>query len=226
MIVRFIPMIAGLALFTLLVEPAFAAPPSRSALVLEKSGTLTPDVKPFSEIKAGTVVALESGSRLKFLHYPTCTTVVVSKGSVRFGEKEYEVVGAKPDSATAASCPRRVTLKNVGEVGAGHLRATDGKGLTPLTLTPKPEFVLVGERADEYATLRIMTAEKPVLEAPMLGPKFEWPKEAPPLKPHTTYEFLLVPKTLGVGKVKKRFRVEESTTGDGGPAALFVIDLD
>lgn len=231
MVVRLVAMMVGIVLSALLGEPAAAKPQPRTALVLEKSGTMRPDVKPFSEIKAGMVVTLETGSRLTFLHYPTCTTVVISKGSVRFKEKDYEVIGAKPDSARSATCPRRVSLRDVGEAGAGNLRSLDGKpgieqGQSPLTFPPKPEFVLVGERSDDYATLRILSGGEAVLEAPLTGPRFEWPKDAPPLKKNTSYEFALMPKALGVGRIKKPFRVQGSHTDDGNPAALFVIDLD
>jgi hypothetical protein len=229
--VRLPVVFVSAAFASLLAAPASAVPQPRSALVLEKSGTVTPDVKPFSEIKAGTIVALGAGSRLKFLHYPTCTTVVVSKGSVRFGEKDYEVVGGKPDSAKTASCPRRVALKEVGEAGAGNLRSMDeklgaGTGQAPLTFPPKPEFVLVGEHADDYATLRIVAGGQQILDAPFTGPKFEWPKNAPPLKKNASYEFTLLPKALGVGKVKQSFQVQGTHNDDGDPAMFFVIDLD
>ncbi len=205
----------------------WAVPQQRTALLLEKSGALLPDLKAYSEIKSGTVVELGDGGRIKFLHYPTCTTVVVSKGSVRFGDKEYEVIGAKPDSEKTGACPRRVALKNVGEAGAGNLRSMDDMGLTPLTFTPKPEFVLVGERAEDYAMLRIAAGGQSVLEAPLSGPKFEWPKNAPPLKKGiSSYELTLVPKALGVEKVKKRFKVQASHTDDGATSAIMLIDLD
>lgn len=231
MMARVIALMAGVALSVLLGEPAQAVPQPRSALVLEKTGTVTPDVKAYSEVRAGMVVAMETGSRIKFLHYATCTTVVVSKGSVRFGEKDYEVVGAKPDSEKTGSCPRRVSLKDVGEAGTGNLRGMDGNigtgmGQAPLTLPPTPEFVMVGEHADDYATLRIAAGGQQILEAPIMGPKFEWPKNAPALKPNTFYELSLVPKALGVGKVKKSFRVQGTHNDDGDPAMFFVIDLD
>ena len=88
------------------------------------------------------------------------------------------------------------------------------------------QFILVGEHADDYATLRIVAEGQQILEAPIIGPKFEWPKNAPPLKPDISYEISLEPKALGVSKVEKPFSVQGSPTDDRDPAILFMIDVD
>ena len=217
---------AGLA--GLLVQGDLVLAQSRSALVLEKDGTVTPDVKPFTEIRTGTVVALASGSRLKFLHYQSCRTVLLTKGSVRFDEGQYVVHGATPESETAGQCPRRVTLKEIGEAGATSLRgpAQTQTKTQVLALSSKPAFILLGEHREDFLAVNVSGPGLPLLEVPLDGPWFHWPPDAMPLTPNEVYELILVPKVLGVAKVKKVFRVIPANEGAGSGGELVVLDLD
>ena len=66
-------------------------PPSRRAprLLLETSGSITPAVKPYTEIQPCTTLTLASGAKVVFAHYPTCKTVPAVGGTVTVTAQSY-----------------------------------------------------------------------------------------------------------------------------------------
>jgi hypothetical protein len=194
-----------------------------SALVLEREGTITPDVKPFHEIPVGAILKLDKAGKLKFLQYASCRTVVVAGGLLRFEQDAYRLTGGITESETRGHCPRRVTLKHVGEIGGGNLRSS---GVTnTLSFYPKPMFLLVGQHAEDFLSGRISAGGQDIATVPFDGPRFQWPADATPLQPDVTYELTLLPKTLGVAKVKKTFRVTPSAP-QAEDAELVLLDAD
>jgi hypothetical protein len=188
------------------------------ALVLEATGAATPPLQAFSEIPAGTVVSLSREARLTFVHYRTCRVVSMVGGEVQFGTEVYRLAGGTVEREEPRPCPRRIRAG--GQPGGVLLRS----GSPIPALSPRPTFVLVGARADDFGVVRILRAGHVVLERPLEGRRFEWPSDAPPLPPGADCELTLVPRTSGSAPVSARFRATPAETGQAGdvPAVVMV----
>jgi hypothetical protein len=194
----------GMAVLAWLWAPSVADAQNASALVLEKSGSTTPDVQPYSEIAVGATVALASGAKLVFLHYQTCRTVTVVGGSVTVGAYAYTTTGGSKPQEVRTPCPPMVRLKGQGEVAGVVMRS-----ISPtVRLSVSPSFALVGERADDFTAVAVTRDGTTLLEAPLAGRGFRWPTSAPPLAVNTNYELLLVPKAADKGRVTVKFRTD------------------
>ena len=200
-------VVALISLVVCLFLPKIALAQTASALVLEQSGASTPAVASYSEIPAGTTVSLQSGAKLVFLHYNTCRQVAIVGGMIRFSENDYVITGGKKEAETRTPCPRPVVLKSGGEMAGVMLRSAVNNVM--VKFSERPAFVLIGKRADDFASLRIVQADKTVLEAPLEDRHFSWPKDAAPLAAATGYEMVLTPKAAGTAPAKFRFIVEK-----------------
>jgi len=178
-----------------------------SALILEKSGATVPEIQPYSEIPVGTKISLSGGAKLVFLHYYTCQTVAVMGGTITFGVEKYTITGGKKESEMRTPCPRPLALKAGGEVAGVMLRSAFTNVM--VKFSERPAFVLVGKRADDFSSLRVTQEDKTVLEAPLEGRHFRWPKDVPPLAAASGYEMVLNPKIFGQAPAKLRFFVEK-----------------
>ncbi len=191
-----------------------------SALVLEKSGASAPEVQPYSEIPVGTAVSLSSGTRLMFLHYYTCQTVTVVGGKITFGAETYTITGGKKESERRSPCPPTVALKAGGEMGGIMVRSLQIG--SSLKFSSRPAFVLVGKRANEFTSVRVSKEDKKLLEAPLEGRHFRWPKDAAPLSANTYYRMVLIPTVPGSPPVKTRFFVTAPAEAPAGEAMVLI----
>ena len=215
---RLMPSIAVLAL---LCVPSGADAQNASALVLEKSGATTPEVQPYSEIAVGATVSLSSGARLVFLHYQTCRTVTVVGSKVAFGTYTYTITGGSKPEEVRTPCPPTVRLRGQGEVAGTLMRSI----VPGVRLSLSPTFALVGERADDFAAVRVSRGGTRLLEAPLAGRGFRWPREAAPLVANADYELVLVPKAADKAGVTVKFRAEgEAPTAAGDQLTLISVD--
>lgn len=178
-----------------------------AALVLEKSGATAPEVQPYSEIPSGTTISLRGNARLVFVHYNRCRTVAVVGGTIKFGAETYTITGGKKESEIRTPCPRPVALKAGGEMAGVMLRSAFTNVM--VKFSERPAFVLVGKRADDFSSLRVTQEDKTVLESPLEGRHFRWPKDAPALAAASGYEMVLNPKVPGAAPAKLRFFVEK-----------------
>ena len=179
---------------------ASAAPPA--ALVVEIAGGKIPDLQPYSEIAEGTTVGVPAGVRLVFQHYASCRKVaVLGTGSIAFTPGGYTITGGTKESDAKVACPRKVTLKTSGEA-AGVLLRSVGTGVT---LSTRPAIVLVGPRAEEIKTVRVMHGDTVVLESTLDGRVFRWPAGAAPLSAATVYTLRLIPSASDAAPVETRF---------------------
>lgn len=200
-------LMLGIAVLVSVWVPSAADAQNASALVLEKSGATTPEVQPYTEVAVGATVSLASGTKLVFLHYQTCRTVTVVGGSVAFGSLTYTATGGGRPQEVRTPCPPMVRLRGQGEVAGVVMRS-----ISPtVRLSVSPSFVLVGERADDFAAVAVARDGTMLLEAPLAGRGFRWPTSAAPLAPNTNYELLLVPKAADKGRVTVKFRTDGQT---------------
>lgn len=210
----------GVAALTWLCVPSNADAQNASALVLEKSGATTPEVQPYSEVAVGATVSLSSGARLVFLHYQTCRTVTVVGGQVAFAAYTYTITGGNKQEVRTP-CPPTVRLRGQGEVAGTLMRSI----VPGVRLSISPTFVLVGDRADDFAAVRVAQAGTTLLEAPLAGRGFRWPTGAAPLVANGDYELVLVPKATDKAGVTVTFRAEgEAPTAAGGQLTLISVD--
>lgn len=193
-----------ITLLALLWVPSVAEAQTASALVLEKSGATVPDVQPYTEVAVGTTVSLGSSTKLVFLHYLSCRTVTVVGGHVAFGAYTYTATGGGRPQELRTPCPPMVRLRGQGEVAGVLMRSISPN----VRLSVTPSFVLVGERADDFATVRVSRGEATLLEASLAGRGFRWPSGTAPLAVNTDYDLLLVPKAKDQTRVTVRFRTE------------------
>jgi hypothetical protein len=150
-------LMLGLPVLASLWIPSGADAQSASALVLEKSGATVPEVQPYSEIPVGTTVSLPSGARLVFLHYQTCKTVTAVGGKVVFDAFTYTATGGSKPQEVRTPCPPTVRLRGQGEMVGVVMRSI----LPEVRLSTSPAFVLVGDRADEFATIFTIPTDNP-----------------------------------------------------------------
>ena len=211
----------GIAVLVSLCAPSGAHAQNASALVLEKSGATTPDVQPYSEVAVGTALSLSSGARLVFLHYQTCRTVTVVGSKVAFELYTYTITGGSKPQEVRTPCPPTVRLRGQGEVAGTLMRSI----VPGVSLSTSPTFVLVGDRADDFAAVRVSQAGTTLLEAPLAGRGFRWPTGAAPLIANADYELVLVPKAEGRPRVTVKFRAEgEAATAAGAQLTLISVD--
>jgi len=211
----------SIAVLALLWVPSGADAQSAAALVLEKSGATTPEVQPYSEIAVGATLSLQSGARLVFLHYQTCRTVTVVGGQVAFEAFTYRIMGGSKPEEVRTPCPPTVRLRGQGDVAGTLMRSI----VPGVRLSVVPTFVLVGDRADDFAAVRVSHGGTTVLEAPLAGRGFRWPTGAAPLVADTDYELALVPKAADKARVTVKFRAEgQASTAAGDRLTLISVD--
>jgi hypothetical protein len=204
-----------------MVSSGVARAQTTSALVLETNGATVPHLKPYSEIPVGTTVSLPIGDRLVFLHYATCRTVTVVGGAVTFDANAYTLAGGTKESHVRNPCPRTVALRAGGEMAGALLRG----GPPVSTLSTRPSFVLVGQRAGDFASVRVSKEGKEVLAAPLDGRRFRWPMGEALLAKDAEYELALVPRASGADPVTMRFRVK-APSADSSSEALTLVKVE
>jgi hypothetical protein len=206
------------------VSPTRAASDAPVALVLEKSGSITPDVSEFSELTSGTVLSLGGDAKIVFDDYYSCSEVTVVGGKVEFHQKGYKISAGAKASHERVPCKQEVVLKQGGEASTGVLRGA----AKLLTRTPRlgtrPSFVLVGNGSESFASARFSENGNEVLAAPMSGRRFEWPAGAAPLDAGRSYELTLVPKMVGEPVKTVRFVAASNKGTQTAPLVLIRAD--
>ena len=201
--------------------PSDAVAQSGSALVLERTGVIVPDVQPYSEIAVGVTVTLQTGARLVFLHYQTCRTVTVVGGTVVFGGLNYTITGGGKPEEVRTPCPPTVRLRGQSEMAGVLMRSISPE----VRMSTSPVFALVGGRADDFASVRVSQGGTILLEAPLAGRGFRWPAGTAPLVANTDYELVLVPKSDCKTRITLKFRAEGgASTAAGDRLTLISVD--
>ena len=158
-----------------------------AALALDVSGPTKPALEPFSELETKTPIELDPDTTIEFLHYKSCKAITVRGGRLNFSEGRYLYKGGKILDTKHAECPKTVALSGASKIGGIVVRGGPSlrKKQEPVSSTTRPSFVLVGARADGYATIRIMRNKKIILDAKLHGRSFIYPDSAPTLEKRT-----------------------------------------
>ena len=101
-------------------------------------------------------------------------------------------------------CPRIEVLRANGETAGILFR--QGPRIS-LTLSPQPSFVLVGERASDFASIQVSKEGRAVVQTALEGQRFRWPNGTAPLTSDAVYELILVPRAVETTQVRAKFRV-------------------
>jgi len=169
-----------------------------AALVLESSGTITPEQQPYSEIPASATLKLDSSARLVFLDYQTCMQVTMSGGELKFGPDGYLAKGGTP-SSERIPCPTRLHLQNPGEVAGIYMR---GSGDEPQTITTRPNFVVVGSGGDDFESCELLKDHREVVTTRLVNHHCELPPDGKSLDSNGAYELILAPKSSASQPIK------------------------
>ena len=200
------PVIIAIALLFSKTTAVAQTPP---ALVLEKKGSTSPEVQPYTEIFVGKTITLSPKASIMFQHYHSCRTVTVAGGAVEFTAKTYFITkGGKKKHETNTPCPKTVTLQAGSETGGVLMRSMLTRN--SLTLSHSPTFILVGKRAHDFTAVRVSRRRQQLLESPLVGRRFQWLSQAKTLEVDTEYELILIPKVQGSMPVKNKFKVSNS----------------
>ena len=195
-----------------------------AALLLEKKGTLAPNLETFSEIPIDVKLSLLDRSTIQFLHYHTCHTVTVTGGTVELSETGYEATGGDVEESQTP-CPRKHTVAEVGQLAGVRIRGSgsvvSGK---ILALPPRPNFILVGKRARDFSSVRISKEGTEFLDGSLEGASFRWPATADSLVVDSEYQMTFVPATPDAPPISLKFNVSPRQR-ETQQAALTLINL-
>ncbi len=211
------------ALWVLLLERS-AMPQTPVALALETSGTISPEVTPFSEITLGTALNLGESAQLVFDDYRSCRQVTVTGGRIEFGPDGYKTSAAARSIEAAMPCKQEVVLEQGGEPST--LMARDLK-VPPekLQLATRPSFVLVGARSQFFAAVRIAGPAGPIRTVALTGARFDWPADAASLGAGMPYELSLIPKSASQSVSTAHFvAVEEPDESQRRPLVIIRVE--
>ena len=198
-----LPFIAALLALTIgLAGEAWAGKPV--ALVLDVVGDSEPLIEPFGELQAGDAFELGAGTRVEFMHYPTCDEVVVEGGRLSLSEQRYTIGAGRVVEVRRGSCPEEVELGTDTDVGGVTLRGAGGE----LRVNPTPTFVFVGDGAGAIERVQLLLDGAVLREASVSDNRSDWSDEAPLEK--GTYSLVLFttdaePREISI-RVKGRAR--------------------
>jgi hypothetical protein len=200
------------------------------ALLTAISGSVSPNMNPFSEIPANTSFALADDATVQFLHYVACEEVTVIGGIVVLTQTGYTVEGGKTEPRHLPC--RREKVQQAGgkfgltiwESGAVLLRGeTRDQIVEFLKLPPKTVFFVVGDRAKTFSTIRLTRQGVLLAEIPAQTRRFTWPERI--LEEDGEYKMLFLPKELDKPDARLSFGIAPITT-DPPEEAFVLIDFE
>jgi hypothetical protein len=133
--------------------PAQAQAPEAVALVLEVAGNTSPAIAAFSELRAGSKVALGPEARLRFVHYKSCRMTRVRGGELTFLPSGHLLRDGTTESDELRTCPKRLGAGAQSGV-AGGLVMRGGDAAT-IQLSPQPALMIAGARSARFARVVI-----------------------------------------------------------------------
>jgi hypothetical protein len=199
------------------------------ALLTAISGSVSPNMNPFSEIPANTSFALADDATVQFLHYVACEEVTVIGGIVVLTQTGYTVEGGKTEPRHLPC--RREKVQQAGskfdltiwESGAVLLRGETRDPAEFLKLPPKTVFFIVGDRAKTFSTIRLTRQGVLLAETPAQTRRFTWPEGI--LKENGEYKMLFLAEELHGPEARISFGISPITM-DPPEEAFVLIDFE
>jgi hypothetical protein len=170
-------LLAGLAV----LRPAGAAEPNAVGIIMRVTGDTDPSLPPREEIAANTVIKLNPGAELTFLHYPpNCELVTVAGGTLKLTKTAFTTDG-EVKSQQGRPCPRVYELSGTG----GGWVARD-----LLRLSVDPEIIFAGSRADQVEGAAVYEKGEPdrlLYQLDLADHRAVRPAATTPLAPNRRY---------------------------------------
>jgi hypothetical protein len=193
-------------------SPAAAQPKGRNpvALLIEKSGAIDPDLQAYSEIMAGTKIAVPKGSSIVFIDYHSCDRVTASGTSLDFSEAGFSADGTSGLSKERIACPQTIAPDGGGENSSVLIRGLIVEHSARIAL--RPTFVVVGGSERGLTRISVTSGAASVLIAYLSGRRFDWPASAPPLDPGNVYQVALFSSATDDNPLRLSFRAADSAS--------------
>lgn len=131
-------VVALASLVALSIAPAIAHAEQKAAMLEDVSGVSDASISPYSEVNAGTTIALGSAGKVTFVHYATCREVTVTGGTAVISQADYKVTGGTVGE-TKQACPERVQTASTTSVAGGLVLRGTVKA-TKIAAAPKIVF--------------------------------------------------------------------------------------
>ena len=162
------------------------------ALVTDVTGDVSPEIYPFDEVPAGTVIDLGASGELSLTFYPNCSDVTLRGGKVTIGDDTISTSdGTEMLSQTEGDCPGAVKLAESDIINAAVISRSRGNSLRP-RVNPRPVFGVSGANAASYDRVLIRDGRRTLAEVSLTGRTGEWPADAPALEDGRTYAVALI----------------------------------
>jgi hypothetical protein len=159
------------------------------AIVVDLAGKTKPPLAADTEIPDKTIVSVEAGSTLGFIHYYSCRLVTVTGGEVSIDEVHYDTskaIGVKEEKVTCPAEQHAPPVTSNQTLGTAALVLRSGG--TPRTLIPVRPFILaVGPRARNFRLIEVLDGEAVVATLPLLSGHGDWDKIEKPLVAYRQY---------------------------------------
>jgi hypothetical protein len=194
--------------------PQTAAAGEAVGLVTKVSGTVTPAVKAFEELYAGSSLELAGSNSIEFLHYPSCESITVKGGKLFLSDQNYNSRDGVIQREKRR-CPRTLRLKGDARVAGVVMRS----GLSVLLLAAQPSLILTGSKRKRVTGLRFLLGNQLLLAARVEGPRYEWPKDKAALAAGNRYHLEVVALHTVLRKIPFKIDKEKRT-----PIVIIAID--
>jgi hypothetical protein len=160
--------------------PAASWAEQKTAVILDITGPIYPDVEPFDEVAAGTVLKLATGTELVIGHYKTCDEVTLVGGAISVNEDHFVIDGTDEVTSETGACIGEVELEKTDLVSASIItRSIDEVA----KIAPRPFVGIVGSDAAKYTEMSIRRGSDTLLSAPISRQRAQLPDNANALVP-------------------------------------------
>lgn len=175
--------VVGLAL---IAGPALAGPPA--ALIIDVTGSVSPEIEAFDEVEAGTELTLSGGAELTLSHYGTCDEVSVRGGSIEVGTLDLGLARTTVVSRSRADCSEPVSLSETDTASASVImRNFEQLPKVPLS----PAIVISGKKRAGFDAMAILRGDKQIATLTVAQGKVAWPTDGLYLSNGTKYVLVL-----------------------------------
>jgi hypothetical protein len=208
--------LAFLSMVVLAGAPSFALAESTVAMMEDVVGASQAGVAPYTEVAAGTSIALGSEGSIKFVHYQTCREVAVKGGNVTINAADYKVTGGTA-TETTQPCPQQVRIASNTAVSGGLVMRGGNPIVTPIA--SHPSLIVAGKNASLVTSVLFVDDAGQATEVPVKDNRAALPADKLALKQDGNYKLLL--KGNGKTQLELPIRVVADQA-----AALTVLHVD
>jgi len=169
------PMITACAVFLSVAAVARADEPV--GVILEVSGTTTPMVEIFDEIRNGQTISLMPDTVVELSDYATCSEYTIKGGKIAIEDDQIKIEDNAEVNLALHSCISNASLAKADLISAGIVTRSSAAGL-PM-ISPRPSFGIAGVDSEKFDTLSIRIGDATIMRTKIEGRWVRYPVEAP-----------------------------------------------